>query len=596
MMRLDNINSLKNHHIVRLWRQLVPRRRWQIVSLLFLMLIATLSEVFTVGAIIPFLSAITNPEKLYTSEYLREFIQIAGITSPNQLVAPIASIFVLSAITTGVVRVLLVWVQTRLCFAIGSELSISVFNSVLHQPYSVHIGRHSSEVISGITEKTNTVIYGFLMPCLATISAILVLFAILLTLLLLEPLVTAYTFLCFSIIYFSLVFFTRKPLKGISATISFEHSKSIKLIQEGVGGIRDVLLDNSQGVFTNAYSVSDRKLRRAQADVSIISSVPRHALEAIGLAAIGALVGYLGMLENGQGFFDFLPALGAIGLAAQRVLPLMQQIYANWAYVRSSANSLNEVLTLLQPVAPEQASSEPKSTLVFNQTIVLDNVWYRYSSEGPDIFRGVSLRIPKGAIVGFVGKTGCGKSTLVDLLTALLNPIKGSLFVDNILIGPGNMRHWQAHIAYVPQFIFISDSSVAENIAFGIERHEIDMHRVERVAKIAQIDEIVQTLKFGYNTTLGESGVSLSGGQRQRIGIARALYKDSSVLIFDEATSALDEETEEAIMNALHDNDKSMTLIVISHRESTLRRCELIFSLKNQTLYQSTPTIEQHIT
>jgi ATP-binding cassette, subfamily B, bacterial PglK len=596
MMRLNNFKGLKNHNVIRLWGHLAPRRRLQLASLLFLMLLGSLSEVFTVGAIIPFLSVITNPEKVYASEYLSEFIQIAGVTAANQLVAPIAIIFVLSAIIAGAVRVLLVWVQTRLCFAIGSELSISVFNSVLHQPYSVHISRHSSEVISGITEKTNAVIYGFLMPCLATISAVLVLSAILLTLLFLEPLVTAYTFLCFSLIYFSLVFFTRKPLKGISATISYEHGKSIKLIQEGVGGIRDVLLDNSQGVFTHAYSVSDRKLRRAQADVSIISSVPRHALEAIGLAAIGALVGYLGTLEKGQGFLDFLPALGAIGLAAQRVLPLMQQIYANWAYVRSSANSLNDVLAFLQPFPSEQASRKINSSLVFKREIVLDNIWYRYSSKDADVFKGVSLRIPKGAIVGVVGRTGCGKSTLVDLLTALLIPTQGRLFVDNVLIQPSNMRDWQAHIAYVPQFIFISDSTVAENIAFGLDPHEIDMHRVERVAKIAQIDEVVQTLKFGYNTTLGESGVSLSGGQRQRIGIARALYKESSVLILDEATSALDEETEGAIMDALYFKGKSMTLIVISHRESTLRRCELIFSLKNQTLSQSTPTIGPLIT
>ena len=573
-----------------LWSHLNSKRKKQVISLLFLMVFATISEVFTIGAIIPFLSVITNPDRIFSLPLLQKYIEFLDITEASQLVGPATIIFILSAITSGAIRLTLAWAQTGLCFAIGSEFSISVFRNILFQSYSVQINRNSSEVISGITAKINTVIYGFLMPTLATISSIFILSALIGVLFIIEPTATGYVLLVFSSFYLSIIFFTRKKIKQISETISHEQSKSIKLIQEGLGGIRDVLLDNSQKVFISGYTRSDRSLRRAQSDITIISSVPRHVLEAFALVALGVLVGYLAIDKGGQGFINYLPTLGAIGLASQRVLPLMQQIFANWAQILGSTNSLRDVVDLLQMPPSSGLATRSTEPMIFQRAITLNNVSYRYSVNRLRVLEKVNLSIPKGAIIGIIGKTGSGKSTLVDLLTSLLSPTQGGLYVDGALIDNDNRSSWQANIAHVPQTIFISDSTITENIAFGISPNEINMDKVREVAQVAQLNDLVQTLPQGYATTLGEAGVALSGGQRQRIGIARALYKSANVLILDEATSALDEHTEALVMEALCQYVQNVTLIIISHREFSLRRCNEIFIIKNEQVIQQNHT------
>ena len=275
-----------------------------------------------------------------------------------------------------------------------------------------------------------------------------------------------------------------------------------------------------------------------------------------------------------------LPALGAMGLGAQRLLPLLQQLYGNWAVVAGSQGALADVVDLLDQPLPHDAHELGPDPLPFEKAIVFDNVRFRYSSAGPWVLDGIDLVIPKGSRVGFVGRTGSGKSTALDLLMSLLEPTQGDILVDGQSIRSELRRAWQRTIAHVPQSIYLADTTVTENIAFGVAKEQIDLNRVRQAAIQAQMVDFIEKRPEGYDTLVGERGISLSGGQRQRIAIARALYRQATVLIFDEATSALDGTTETALMSAIAKLDRDLTILIVAHRLTTLRHCDTIVQLE----------------
>jgi len=320
-------------------------------------------------------------------------------------------------------------------------------------------------------------------------------------------------------------------------------------------------------------------LRRAQAVNGFIAASPRFALEALGMGLIAALAYGLSFQEGG--ILAAIPVLGALAVGAQRMLPALQQSYNAWATIIGNRASLIDVLEILgQPIDGDisQSVSEP---LKFTDTIDLNDVYFRYSDETPWVLEGVSLSIPKGARVGFVGSTGSGKSTAIDLLMGLLSPSNGALLVDSEQIEGKRVKAWQRTIAHVPQSIYLADSTIAENIAFGVPQDQIDMDRVKRAAHQAHIADFIETNAEGYGALVGERGARISGGQRQRIGIARAFYKQASVLVFDEATSALDNATEKSVMDAIDNLSADLTIIIIAHRLSTVKGCDVIVELEN---------------
>jgi ATP-binding cassette subfamily B protein len=350
----------------------------------------------------------------------------------------------------------------------------------------------------------------------------------------------------------------------------------VQSINEGLGGIRDVLLDQTQSVFARRFNQIDWPLRQAQASNSIIGPSPRFAVEALGMVLI-ALLGYY-MTASGGGIAVAIPTLGALALGAQRLMPLLQQTYQGWAYVAGNRQVLIDVVVLLQQaVAREmQALVAP---LPFERDIRLEKVSFRYQPELPLVLHQLDLSISKGARVGFIGITGSGKSTALDLLMGLLQPSTGQILVDSIPIISTARLAWQRNVAHVPQAIFLADASFAENIAFGVPAEQIDLVRVRQAAQQAQINQFIESSPQGYEAIVGERGVRLSGGQRQRIGIARALYKQAKVLVFDEATSALDSETEGAVMKAIEGLSDDLTIFIIAHRLSTLKNCTQIVEL-----------------
>ncbi len=541
------------------------------------MIIASLLEVVSVGAVLPFLGVLTSPEQVYQHSLMQPLIQTLELSSPSQLLLPLTILFIVAALLAGLIRLLLLYVMTRLSYATGADLSISIYRRTLYQEYQVHVSLNSSEVVNSIITKTNTVIGGIITPALTFISSMILLIGIMGALFAINIIIALSTFIGFGLLYWLVVRYTKDQLKYNSQTIADQSTHMVKSLQEGLGGIRDVLIDGTQQFYCKLYRNADLPLRRALGDNSFISGSPRHVMEAIGMALIAGLA-YVVTQQDG-GMVAAIPILGALALGAQRLLPALQQIYRSYSTIKGSKSSFEDVLNLLDQPLPEYADQPPPKPIPFEKEIKLTNLNFRYTEDSSWVLKNINLSLEKGTRIGFIGATGSGKSTLLDIIMGLLPSTNGELIIDQQPINSQNRRAWQAHIAHVPQNIFLSDSSIEENIAFGITKEQIDHQRVKKAAKQAQISEMVEGWKEGYQTFVGERGIRLSGGQCQRIGIARALYKEANVLIFDEATSALDNETEREVMKAIEDLGKEITVLIIAHRLTTLKSCDKIIKL-----------------
>ena len=410
------------------------------------------------------------------------------------------------------------------------------------------------------------------------------LFFILLALLSIEPIIALTAFAGFGFIYVVVIFTTKKALARDSERINRESNQVVKALQEGLGGIRDVLIDGTQTTYCDIYRNADLPLRRATANIAIISGCPRYAIEALGMMLIAGLA--FSLAGGSSGIVNAIPVLGALALGAQRLLPVLQQAYANWSLIRGGQASLIDTLDLLNQELPDHANEQMIVPLDFKRSITLSNLGFKYSKNATWVLQGLNLTIPKGSRIGFIGATGSGKSTLLDIIMGLLQPTNGNMVIDDVVVTAKNNRAWQTHIAHVPQAIFLADTSIAENIAFGVPLDQIDHVRVRQAAQKAQIAAAIESWENQYQTFVGERGVRLSGGQRQRIGIARALYKQADVIVFDEATSALDNQTESAVMSAIEDLGDDLTVIIVAHRLTTLKNCTQVVDLEDGKIKQ----------
>ena len=544
-----------------------------------LMIAASFAEIVSLGAVLPFLGVLTAPEKLFAHPLAQPFVQFMGYAKPSELLRPLTLAFCGAALLAGGLRLILLWTNTRLSFGLGADLSISIYRRTLYQPYAVHVSRNSSEIISGISTKTNVVINNVLDPVLTLVSSTIMLIGILAALFWINHVIALIAIGGFGAIYMVIIRLTRDRLLANSQRIADESGEVIKTLQEGLGGIRDVLLDGTQEIYCDIYRKADLQLRKAQGGNQFISQSPRYAMEALGMVLIAGLA--YGLMQGAGGFSMAIPVLGALALGAQRMLPLLQHAYWSWACIRGGLVSLQDTLALLEQPLPNSAAEPAAKPMPFKKQIELKGLSYRYASEGAWVINSLSISIPKGGRIGFIGKTGSGKTTLLDIIMGLLEPDKGALEIDGQAISAANRRSWQAHIAHVPQSIFLADCSIEENIALGAPKDQIDRERVRRAAEQAQLADLIESWPEKYQTVVGERGSRLSGGQRQRIGIARALYKQADVLVFDEATSALDDETEESVMQAIDSLSHELTILIIAHRVTTLRNCSPIIELVN---------------
>ena len=589
-MQSKNQSTINQMH--RLWGHLLPRRKKQLAALAVLMVIASFAEVVSIGTVLPFLGALTSPEKVFAHQLAQPFIQLLQIQSAHDLLLPFTSMFIAAAIFAGLARIALLWVQIRLSTAIGADFSVQVYERTLYQPYSLHVSRNSSEIISG-AQKASNLVATFVQPILAILGSMVILVAVIATLIAVEPVVALTAFLGFGFIYAVLVVVTKHRIARNSQIVASHKSRVTKAIQEGLGGIRDILIDGTQTIYSKLYKDALIPMQVASASNQVVGTSPRLGVEALGMVLIAGLA-YMLASGNGVagGSTNTIPILGALALGAQRLLPVLQQIYNGYINIKGNQVSTRDALDLLDQPMPAHAHTPPAKPIDFQTAITIKDLGFRYSPQGPWVLRNLNLQIPKGSRVGFVGVTGSGKSTLLDIVMGLLSPTEGALFIDSTALNTQNTRAWQSHISHVPQAIYLSDTSIAENIAFGVPKERIDLQRVKQAAQQAQIAEAIEGWCNGYDTLVGERGVRLSGGQRQRLGIARALYKRANVIILDEATSALDDQTEIAVMQSIEASlGRDLTVLIIAHRLSTLKNCHCILEIANG-LVKVRPSIE----
>lgn len=566
------------HSIRQLWQVLTPRRRRQLVGLQVLSVVAALGEVVNLGALLPFLKILANP---------REGVQPLGPLGASLRAVPeqhlllgLGLAFMAVVGLSSALRVITIQVQLRLAALIGADLGDRVFSAVLHKPFPWHLQHNSSSVLGYLTKDVDQVFASILalLQVVVNFTIVVVLGAALIALAPWVMLVVSALLAGFYLLVFR---FTRGALRADGERLTSNYQSSLQVAQESLGGIRDVLLDRSQTFFLEAYGLRNRASRLAIAAINTKAQVPRFLIEGFAVLLIVGLS--LSLAVEGQGIEQQLPLLGSLALGAYRLLQPLQQCFTALSSMQANQASLLRLQPLLQNqpllLSPSFLLPPPPEDMPL---LELARVSFRYSASGPLVVRDLDLAIRPGERLAFVGITGSGKSTTSDLILGLLAPTGGRLLVHGVdLHGtPGLVGAWQARVAHVPQQIYLSDASFSANIAFGVPEAQIDQRRVRQAAEQACIAGLIEDSPQGYGTVVGERGVRLSGGQRQRIGIARALYRRAELLVLDEATSALDNRTEAEVMAAIDSLDRTITVILIAHRLSTVQRCDRIVVLE----------------
>jgi ABC-type bacteriocin/lantibiotic exporter with double-glycine peptidase domain len=572
-------------HAERLWRHLSNRRKIQLSFSFMLAAFAAGAEMISIGAVFPFLGVLIDPIKVINSDFFLRYIDPLGIDSPDYLLLAVTVIFIFFVVFASAVRLSLVFLQTRISAAICVDLSLSVYERTLYQPYREHVKKNSSEILAGIA-KVNGLVNGFIGPLISLVSGLVILTAISATLFLMNTYVALYSILTFSAIYTLVTLVTKSKIAEYSKTIAVNQGLANKSVQEGLGGIRDVILGGTQRIYVSLYRTAFLPMLRAQARIQFIGASPRLVIEGLGLTVI-ALLAYRLSSQSGQvgGLNESIPLLGLLALGAQRMLPTIQQVYSSYITLTGYSASTTDALGLLGQPMPDRDPLVRQLALPLRSEITFKNVSFAYRA-GSFVLNDINLIIKKGARVGFIGKTGCGKSTLLDLIMGLLTPTRGEILVDGINLDSRNVDRWQMNVAHVPQLIFLADSTIAENIAFGVPPDLIDMSQVKIAAQQAQLSTTIESWPDAYSTVVGERGIRLSGGQRQRIGIARALYKRAKVIVLDEATSALDNATESDVMQAISSLSSDVTILIVAHRVTTLKNCDVVIELNEGSVMQ----------
>jgi len=560
---------------------LTPPERKRSGVLLSMILVMAFLDMLGVASILPFMGVMTNPELLQTNPLLNTaftYSHLLGIHTSVQFTFALGILVVVLLVTSLAFKALTTYAQIR--FVLMREYSIGkrLVEGYLHQPYSWFLNRHSADLGKTILSEVNAVIGNGMLPLMTLIAQSTVAFALLIMLLIVDPLLAFGVGMVLGLSYAGIFVVMSGLLKRLGQTRIDANKERFTAVSEAFGAAKEVKVGGLEQVYIQRFAKPAEIFAKGQATASVIGQLPRYALEAIAFGGILLLMLYL-MSRNGD-FVSALPIITLYAFAGYRLMPALQQIYQSFTQLRFAAPAvvaLHQDLSSLQDANIQHGRTNPIS---LTKSIKLNQISYRYPNASQYALKEINISIPAFGTVGFVGATGSGKTTIVDVILGLLEPQEGSLTIDSQPIVDANRRQWQRAIGYVPQHIYLTDDTIAANIAFGVLAKDIDQQSVERAAKIANLHEfVVNDLSHGYATAVGERGVRLSGGQRQRIGIARALYHNPKILILDEATSALDNITEQAVMEAVNNLGQDITIILIAHRLSTVRQCDQIYLL-----------------
>jgi ATP-binding cassette subfamily B protein len=558
-------------------------RRRDLLKLSLLMPAVAFAEAAVVAAIFPFILMLAGqPQAGPALPFLTSILDGIGRALAISALPAAAALFAASLLLATALRLALCWISQQFAFEAGHELAVEIQHRLLHQPYSFHLHRHSSEMLASL-DKIDHLIFNFALQAIQAVASIFVGIALVGILISVDPMASGLALLLFGGLFAIAVVAARTGFGRHATAIATAYDQRIRIVQEGVGAIRDIILDQSQDEQVGRFRAVDEQFMKSRAWTGFLMAAPRHLVEAIGLLLIAALA--ILISARSGGFAAALPLLGALALGGYRMLPLLGQLYGAWANIASSRPIISDVTALLNLPVPESQDAEP---IGVRGEIRFDAVSYLYPDRTHHALHEINLVMRKGSRTAITGPSGSGKSTLADLLMGMVNPTEGHILVDGVQLQPGNLAAWRRSIAHVPQSMFLADASIAANIALVFNESALDMGRVRRAARRAQLGMFIEALPEGYDTKVGENAVRLSGGQRQRLALARALYKEAPILVLDEATSALDEGTEAAVMAALDElQAKGCTIFIIAHRASTVARCDSVVVLENGTLRSS---------
>ncbi|QFU01525.1 Lipid A export ATP-binding/permease protein MsbA [Halomonas sp. THAF5a] len=556
------------------------RRLMLLQGLVVLMAFAELASIVAIG---PFMAVVGDMGRLEGDGMLAMVFERSGIETPTAFLTLLGVLVLVVLLVSSLVSIYTTWRLSLYSAQVGAELASRLYSHYLHQPWLFHAGVNTSRLMNKVAREVQRTTTRILHPLMQLNARLITVSVIVMALFIYDPSVALTGVVLFGSAYLLLYKTVRRFLVANGRRVSRAQASQFRLMNEGFGGIKDLLLMHRQGNFTSRFDTASHRVARGQGVNQGLSDAPRYAIELVAFGAVILLV--LHLLNHYQGNLGaILPALSIYALAGFKLLPAFQKIYACVSRIRGNLaayESLRGDLLASRDNLPVPGTREGElAPLVPQHAIVLDKVAFDYPGKKEAALNGLSLVIPANSVIGLVGASGSGKSTAVDLLLGLVEAQQGNVIIDGEPLTPDNLRRWQASVGFVPQQIFLADASILENVGFGLSREQIDEGRVREALRLAQLEDLVEKLPEGIETRIGERGVRLSGGQRQRIGIARALYQQASVLVLDEATSALDGITERRVMNDIHRLAGDRTIVLVAHRLTTVKDCDIIYMLE----------------
>ncbi|MDM7858827.1 ABC transporter ATP-binding protein [Thiopseudomonas acetoxidans] len=566
----------------KIWAVLAAREKRQAIGMIILVILMAFAETIGVVSIMPFLSVLARPDIVQDNAVLTWLYNRFAFNSNQEFITALGIASIVLVVGSSAFKTITLHLVNRFTFLLRHSISARLLSGYLHQPYEFFLRYNPSELSRNVLSEIDQLHNGLIKPISQLIAQGAVALAMMLLLLFYNPWIAISAALMIGLLYGAIYVLVRKRLGNTGQARQNANGERFQACNEALGGIKDVKITHAVEAYQQKFNQSSRDFSRHQANAETLSQSPLYMVETAGYT--GLIILALILMKQSNDIGQVLPVLGLYGFAAYRLLPSAQIMYRGFAQLKFSSAALD---TIHQHLSLPRQENHPASTaLIPQQEIRLQGIRFAYPS-APDkaVLQDFELVIPANTSVGIIGKSGAGKSTVMDLLLGLLEPQAGTLSVDGQVIDSSNIQNWQAAIGYVPQHIYLADTSIAENIAFGVPAGQIDMQAVERAARAAQIHEfIVNELPDGYQSKVGDRGIRMSGGQRQRIGIARALYRDPPVLLMDEATSALDNDTEAALNQAVNALAGQKTIVIIAHREKTLSQLESIITIFNKCI------------
>ncbi len=562
----------------KLFFLLTPSQRKRFYALQILVTLMAIVEIFGVASIIPFMALVGDMNQLQQDTFVAEIYQSSGINSESEFVFLLGVCVLFILLISTIISMFTIWKLSMFAHKIGTEIADRLYTHYLRQGWLFHASGSSAQLTKKIATETLRVTGAVLVPLVHVNAKIILAVLMSLSIFIYDPKVAIIGLTLFALTYFVLFRGVRMRLARYGLAVSEVNEQRFRLMNEGFGGIKDVLLLGRDNDFIKRFNKTGNTLAHSQGTSTALIQAPRYLMELIAFGSMIALVLYLIITHSGN-LGMILPILSVYAIGAIKLLPAFQQIYSSVAVIKANIAAFESIqYDLDNSFKTKSVIQKAKQNYLYPKNkISLENISFKYPNKQDMALNELSMSIPVNSVIGIVGPSGSGKSTLIDILLGLIKPHKGMLKIDDKIINDENCRSWQNAIGFVAQSIFLSEGTIAENVAFGIPRDEIDQEQVEKVLKLAHLTELLETLNDGMHTRVGERGVQLSGGQRQRIGIARALYHKAEVLVFDEATSSLDGITEKMIMEAIHNFSGKKTIILIAHRLKTVEKCDQIF-------------------